>query len=255
MPRPLWIALALAVNVAAVPLSAHGALARHHHNRAKSIIADRREDASPREAMPAALPVVDVTLSAQQQQALQIAAQKGDNDFIMIDKALGEIIVFRDGKPAWAGAALTGRSPLDSYTANILALPESHKFTTDEKITPAGRFTVRRTLDDEEGTVFELDEVHGNGWYLALHKVWTGIPSEHRKERLASANPADRHITFGCINVSAETMRYLTTHLPKKEKTPLYVLPMDQALTASLLEMGKAEAALTAALRCHSCKR
>ena len=253
MPRPLSLVLALAVSVAA-PLSAGSAHARHH-DRAKSAAAERRAEASPREAVPTTSPVVDVTLSAQEQQALQIATQKGDPDFIMIDKALGKIIVFHEGKPVWTGAALTGLSPLDSYTAAILALPESHKFATAEKITPAGRFTVRRTQDDEEGTVLELDEVHGNGWYLALHRVWTGIPSERRMQRLQSPEPADKHITFGCINVSTDTMRYLTTHLPKKERTPLYILPMDQTSTASLLEMGKAEAALTAALRCSSCRR
>ena len=254
MPRPLLIVLALALCVAAVPLSAGSASARHH-DRPKSVAAERRADASPREAVLAASPVIDVTQSAQEQQALQIATQNGDHDFIMIDKTLGKIIVFHEGKPVWTGAALTGRSPLDSYTAAILALPESHKFATAEKITPAGRFTVRRTQDDEEGTVFELDEVHGNGWYLALHRIWTGIPSERRMQRLLSPESADKHITFGCINVSTETMRYLTTHLPEKDRTPLYILPMDQALTASLLEMGKAEAALTAALRCPSCRR
>ncbi|MGB6537684.1 MAG: L,D-transpeptidase [Xanthobacteraceae bacterium] len=236
MPRPLLTVLALAVAIAATPLSAgSAAAARHrHYVRAKSA-----------EVAPQPAPVIDVTLSAQEQQALQIATQNGDHHFIMIDKALGKIIVFEGGKPVWTGSALTGRSPLDSYTAAILALPESHKFTTEEKITPAGRFTVRRTGDSEEGTVFELVEIHGNGWYLALHHVWTGIPSEHRMQRLTSANGAEEHITFGCINVSTETMRYLLAHFAKNDRPPFYVLPLDQTLTASLLEMGKAEAALT----------
>ncbi len=169
-------------------------------------------------------------------------------NFIMIDKRLGKIIVFQDGKPVWAGAALTGESPLDSYSSAILALPESHKFTAEEKITPAGRFTVKRAGDDEEGTVLELVEVHGKGWYLALHRVWTGVPSEHRMQRLESPDATVRHITFGCINVSSETMRYLMAHLQKRERTPLYILPMDQNLTSSLVAMGKAEAALTLAL-------
>jgi hypothetical protein len=236
MSRPLLIVLALAVSVAAAPLSAGSASAARHRHYAPA------KSAQP---APAPSPVIDVALSAQEQQALQIATQNGDRHFIMIDKALGKIIVFEDGKPVWTGSALTGRSPLDSYTAAILALPESHKFTPQEKITPAGRFTVRRTGDSEEGAVFELVEIHGNGWYLALHHVWTGIPSEHRMQRLASANPADKDITFGCINVSAETMHYLLAHFPKNEKPPLYVLPMDQTLTASLLQMGKTEAALT----------
>jgi hypothetical protein len=234
MSRPLSIVLALAVSVAAAPLSAGSASAARH-----------RHYAPAKSAAPQPSPAIDVALSAQEQQALQIATQNGDRHFIMIDKVLGKIIVFEDGRPVWTGSALTGRSPLDSYTKAILGLPESHKFATEEKITPAGRFTVRRTGDSEEGTVYELVEVHGNGWYLALHHVWTGIPSEHRMQRMASASAADKHITFGCINVSTETMHYLTAHFPKSERPPLYVLPMDQTLTASLLQMGKTEAALT----------
>jgi hypothetical protein len=236
MSRPLLIVLALAVSVAAAPLSAGSAAAARHRHYAPAKTA---------EPAPTPSPVIDVALSAQEQQALQIATQNGDRHFIMIDKPLGKIIVFEDGKPVWTGPALTGRSPLDSYTAAILGLPESHKFTAEEKITPAGRFTVRRTGDSEEGAVFELVEIHGNGWYLALHHVWTGIASERRMQRIESADPADKHITFGCINVSTQTMHYLLAHFPKNEKPPLYVLPMDQTLTSSLLQMGKTEAALT----------
>lgn len=250
MPRLLTIIFALAASVAAAPLGAASAsTSRHsHHEKAESIKPDRRADASQHDHTSTASPVIDMMLSAPEQQALQIAAQNGDHDIIMIDKTLGRILVFHDDKPVWTGAALTGMSPLDQYTAEILGSPESHKFATEEKITPAGRFTVKRALDDEEGSVLELNEIHGRTWWLAIHRVWLGIPSEHRADRLESADPAVKHITFGCINVNAETMRYLITHLPNKDATPLYILPTNQALTSSILQMGKDEAALTAAL-------
>jgi hypothetical protein len=242
MPRSHWIVTTLAV--AALCLSAGPAPAAGNQLLA---VGDSTQS-SGRESAPQPSLAIDAVLPAQERQALQIAQENGDRDFIMIDKALGRIVVFHDGEPAWTGATLTGESPLDSYSLAVLALPESHKFTTLEKITPAGRFTVRRTEDDVEGTVLELAEVHGNGWYLALHRVFTGTPSEHRMQRLASSDPADKHITFGCINVSVETMRYLTTHLPKRDKTPLYILPMDQSLTSSLLALGKTAADMTAAV-------
>ena len=244
MPRSLWIVPTLA---AALCLAGgHASAARHHHHRhlaAKEPAQSAAPDSPPQSPL-----AIDAVMSAQEQQAVQIAGENGDHDFILIDKALGRIVVFHDGEPGWIGDALTGASPLDSYSLAVLALPESHKFTTEEKITPAGRFTVRRTGDDAEGTVFELAEVHGDGWYLALHHVWTGVPSERRMQRLASSDAADKHITFGCINVSVETMRYLLTHLSKQDRTPLYILPTDQSLTASLLALGKAEADLTLAL-------
>lgn len=262
MSRWLVIFIVLAAVFPASPFSAGSAAAkakRHHLVGSESSPAATRDDkalpSSPSDADSKASPAPDVALSPQEQQVIQIAGQNGDRDFLMIDKALGRLIAFSDGKPAWNGSALTGESPVDIYPPAVLALPESHKFTTQEKITPAGRFTVTRTLDDEEGSVFELDEVHGNGWYLAIHRVWTGIPSEHRRERLQSADPQEKHITFGCINVTAETMHYLTTHLPKKGKTVVYILPLDEALTASILDLGKPADVPSTARRAPRSKR
>jgi hypothetical protein len=39
---------------------------------------------------------------------------------------------------------------------------------------------------------------------LAIHRVWLLRPEQHRLERLASSNPADRVITKGCINIMPE---------------------------------------------------
>jgi hypothetical protein len=170
-------------------------------------------------------------LSSQERQVSEVAAEKGDREFLMIDKALGKLIVFDDGKPVLSGAALTGASADDHFKPGILRKPDSYKFTTDEKVTPAGRFTVSRTYDNELGTTFEINEVHGKDWWIGIHRVYLGIPSEHRQERLQSGNPEAEHITFGCINVAPETLHYLTAHLPRKGKTPVYILPRDETAT------------------------
>jgi hypothetical protein len=180
------------------------------------------------EPAPEARPV----LSPRQARIAEIATRRGDRDFLMVDKALGKIIVFTAGKPVLSGPALTGASPADRFQPSILAKRDSAHFSTDEKVTPAGRFTVTRTYDDELGTAFEINEVHGNGWWLAIHHVWLGIPSEHRQERLQSGNPQEEHVTFGCINIGLEAIRYLTAHLPKNGKTPLYILPSTETLTS-----------------------
>jgi hypothetical protein len=38
---------------------------------------------------------------------------------------------------------------------------------------------------------------------VALHRVITTNPSEHRLRRLASNSPSERRISYGCINVPA----------------------------------------------------
>ena len=113
-----------------------------------------------------------------------------------------------------------------------LAKRFSSPVVTEEKITPAGRFTVRRDYDRSlGGVVLDINEIQGKDWSIAIYRVWLGAPSEHRDQRLKSPNDDDRHISFGCINVGGDTMALLLRLLPKGP-TPLYVLPRDEALTA-----------------------
>lgn len=75
------------------------------------------------------------------------------------------------------------------------------------KTTPPGNYVLSHRLVASPGyggdvLVFKEQE-HD---MFALHRVWTGTPSEQRLERLASASVARRrNVTLGCINVSAAT--------------------------------------------------
>jgi hypothetical protein len=42
------------------------------------------------------------------------------------------------------------------------------------------------------------------GASISLHRVVTGLPGDHRSQRLATASPLDKRISFGCINVPAK---------------------------------------------------
>ena len=72
--------------------------------------------------------------------------------------------------------------------------------------TPTGNFPlVRRyvTAIGYGGDVMQYAETDRD--LLAIHRVWLGNPREHRAERLASADPAQRRaVTHGCINVMPE---------------------------------------------------
>jgi hypothetical protein len=186
---------------------------------------------APVETSPVTSLQPGVTLSSQEREVSRIADQNGDREFLMVDKALGKIILFKNGEPAFSGTALTGASLADRIPRGELEQPFSIHVETEEKITPAGRFTVNREHDRSLGEVLDVNEIWGKDWGIAIHQVWLGAPSEHRELRLISPNDQDKHISFGCINVEGSTIRYLLGHLPRRKATPLYILPQDETQT------------------------
>jgi hypothetical protein len=198
--------------------------------------ATHKEANSIKAPTPTAIPA-DPVLSSQAQRVSKIAERNGDNTFLLVDKVRGQIFLFENGKPTVSGAALIGASMGDRVPAKVLAFPDSHPFSVEEKVTPAGRFTVRQESDEEFGPVLTFNEIHGKDWDFAIHRVYLGTPSERRNARVRSPNPLDHHITFGCIDVEQSTILQLTRKLPRKGKTPLYILPQDEAMTESFFPL------------------
>ena len=84
----------------------------------------------------------------------------GDKTFLMVDKALGKIILFENGQPVFAGPALTGESTADQMPKTELKAKFDTLNAADTKITPAGRYTVERGFDPEVGgPLFDIDEI------------------------------------------------------------------------------------------------
>jgi len=170
-------------------------------------------------------------LSYQETQVARRAVDNGDQTFVMVDKARGLIILFEHGQAVFGGAALTGENDADNLPKDALTEKIARMNALRYKVTPAGRFTLSRGYEKDYGTLLDVNEIQGPDWGIAIHKVYLGTPSEHRDARLRSPAAEDKHITFGCINVAADTMRYLLRELPMKQTTPLYVLPRDAAMT------------------------
>jgi hypothetical protein len=166
-----------------------------------------------------------VRLTAVQRQAGHIAEQNGDRDYLMVDKHFGKIILFQDGKAVFKDSALSGESRTDRLPSGTLSKKFSRLSTLEDKVTPAGRFTVSRDIDKNYGPVLDINEIRGRDWTISIHQLYLGKPSERRAYRLESQDHLDTHITHGCINVSKQTMRYILDQLPKKGATPLYVMP------------------------------
>jgi len=199
-----------------------------HHRRKAAFMAVQQSPPDPFSVT--ALP--PDSLSAQEQSVSRFAEQNGDRDYLMVDKTLGKILLFENGKPMFSGAALTGQSTADRLPKYELTEKMARLDAVETKVTPAGRFTVTRGYDPDYGPLFDVNQIKGKDWGIAIHKVYLGIPSEHRDLRLVSPNEADKHITFGCINVAPETVQLLLRELPADRPTVLYVLPEDDSKSA-----------------------
>jgi hypothetical protein len=174
-------------------------------------------------------------LSPQEQTASLTAEQNGDRDYLMVDKAHGRIRFFHNGAVVFTAPALTGENKSDRLPSDTLAKDFAQLGTFDDKVTPAGRFTVSQDYDSEYGTVFEINEIQGPDWTIAIHQVYLGTPSERRADRLQSKRHDNKHITHGCINVTRETIQLLVEKLPQDRPTVLYVLPHEQSQTTAFL--------------------
>lgn len=164
-----------------------------------------------------------------------IADRNGDRDFLMVDKAHGKIILFENGRPVFSRSALTGESMADQFPPDAMDKTWSQQVGVKYKVTPAGRFTLTRGHDAAFGEVFDVNELRGKDWIIAIHQVWLGKRSEHRDARLASALDEDKHITDGCVDVEASTIMQLSRLLPNRGM-PIYILPIDETLIGRLFQ-------------------
>ena len=184
--------------------------------------------------------VTAAVLSDQARQVSRIAEQNGDRTYIMIDKPFGKLIFFEDGKPTYVTTALTGESMTDRVPASALKKRFSAVGTADDKVTPAGRFTLTRSYDEDYGQLFSINEIHGPDWEIAIHQVYLGTPSERRMYRLESRRPQDNNVSHGCINVNKDTIGFLVRKLGKTKRPVLYVLPHDQSKTQEFFAQRRA---------------
>jgi hypothetical protein len=142
---------------------------------------------------------------------------------------VAKFLRFLDGRPVFVAAALTGESLGEKILRYVFDKAVGHGTKLEEKLTPAGPYTVKREMGPDYGTIFTIDEIQGKDRDIAIHRVAL-VPGEYRPERLRSQNAADRRITNGCINVERDTIRFLERNVTGG-RTPLYILPRDASRT------------------------
>jgi hypothetical protein len=208
-----------------------------HHLKRRVIVATHAEppaaEPEPDSLGPVLSPLPEASLTAQERRVGEIAVRGGDSTFLMVDKAVGRILLFEDGEPVFMGHALTGASTSDRMPAHETGEAFAKLDALADKVTPAGRFTVTRGFEKGYGPLLDIKEIQGKDWAIAIHKVFLGFPAENRAERLQSPRSDDKNITFGCINVTPEAIKLILRELPEQGATPLYVLPRDDTQTAA----------------------
>jgi hypothetical protein len=177
--------------------------------------------------------VAGLELSAAEQRVTEIAKRYGDRNYVMVDKNRGKIFLFANGRPIYVRPALTGESMADRIPADAWRTPWSQQHDVKFKVTPAGRFTITRDHDPALGDLFDLNEMQGSDWAIAIHRVSLGKPVERRDARLRTETVGDKHITNGCIDVDPSTMAQLLRLLPSRGM-PLYILPNDESLISDV---------------------
>jgi hypothetical protein len=165
----------------------------------------------------------------------EVAAENGDRNYLMVDKVHGQLIQFANGVPVFVDSALTGLSLADRLPPEALTKRYAEQYDIKYRVTPAGRFTVSHAFDHVYGSVLDINEIKGKDWSIAIHSTGRSV---NRAERLRSPLDEDKHITEGCINVGAATMRRLAVLQGKHGRIPLYILPMDESLIMTIFSPG-----------------
>ena len=151
-------------------------------------------------------------------------ADSGDSQglpYVILDKRDARLYVFdARGRLIDSSPVLLGAAPGDDSVAGIGSRPMS-KVRQEEKTTPAGRFVAEAGRNASGEEVVWVDY----GAAVSMHRVRLVDPKERRLERLASPDPAERRISYGCINVPVAFFESVVWPLLSTTRAVAYVLP------------------------------
>jgi hypothetical protein len=152
------------------------------------------------------------------------AADSGDSHglpYVILDKRDARVYVFAaNGRLIDSSPVLLGATPGDDAVADIGTRPMT-QVHQDEKTTPAGRFISAPGKNASGEEVVWVDYADS----VSMHRVRLVDPKERRLERLASPDPSERRISYGCINVPVAFFESVVWPLLGSSRAVVYVLP------------------------------
>ncbi len=182
----------------------------------------------------------------------QWAVQSGDHQglpFIVIDKVNAMAAAFDgNGRLIRSTPVLLGMGIGDTWAPGVLEM-SMHQTQPWQRITPAGRFVADEDRSSSGQRVLWIDYDAG----IALHKLPTKRTPQRRHERIRSADPAERRITYGCVNVPPAFYDQVVRSNFRRKGGIVYVLP-DMAPVKTVFQSydgGKPPAAAAAKPSAH----
>ena len=164
------------------------------------------------------------------------SADNGGRPFVIIDKVNARVFVFGDrGEFRGSSPALLGLTRGDDAVPGIGDQKLSN-IRPDQRITPAGRFVAAIGRDFEGRDVVWIDYAGG----IAMHRVITSNPAEHRLDRLATATTLDNRISFGCINLPVKFYESVVRPAFTGADGVVYILPEVKSLRQVFFEHDEA---------------
>jgi hypothetical protein len=173
---------------------------------------------------PHAADLGEITPSDDAKYIANWVADSGDNTrlaFAILDKRDARVYVFdADARLIGASPVLLGVAPGDDSVAGIGQRP-INEVRPEERTTPAGRFASSPGRNASGEDVVWVDYADA----VSMHRVRPVDPKERRLERLASPDPAQRRISYGCINVPVAFFNAVVHPTLAAGSGVVYVLP------------------------------
>jgi hypothetical protein len=141
--------------------------------------------------------------------------------FAIVDKRNARIYVFDPaGRLVGASAVLLGLAAGDTAIADI-AQRQPASLAPHERSTPAGRFESQPGHNDKGEAIVWIDYAAS----LAIHRLRPAPWYERRAERLASPEPDDNRISYGCVVVPVAFYDAVVEPSLGQHRGVVYVLP------------------------------
>jgi lipoprotein-anchoring transpeptidase ErfK/SrfK len=141
--------------------------------------------------------------------------------FVLIDKKQARMYVFDpQGKLKSQTPILLGKAVGDHTVPGIGNKPMS-QIQEDEKTTPAGRFLARPGRNTKGEDIIWIDYNAA----VSMHRLRKVKEEEKRADRMATPEPDDNRISYGCVNVPAAFYNGVLRPTVSKQGAFVYVLP------------------------------
>jgi hypothetical protein len=185
-------------------------------------------------ASPDASPTAAAALRGDAVVVARWVAEHGDHrgrPFAVVDKKAARIHVFESsGTLVGEAPVLLGLAPGDRDTVTNIGQRAVASLLPAERTTPAGRFDTEPGHNDRGEPIvwFQYDAA------LAIHRLRPAPAHERRPQRMASPDPAERRITFGCVVVPVAFYEDVIAPTLGARRGVVYVLPENGPLEALL---------------------